>query len=91
MIQSDWQDILTNFIYTNLPALMNPDSRIIVSSTSLPNVPNTNTIVVTPEILAGLQAYVLNNFDNLRLPSDIQDVVRNFFSVNTSLEDNTLL
>ncbi len=91
MIQSDWQDILTNFIYTNLPALMNPDSRIIVSSTSLPNVPNTNTIVVTPEILTGLQAYVLNNFDNLRLPSDIQDVVRNFFSVNTSLEDNTLL
>ena len=91
MIQSDWQDILTNFIYTNLPALMNPDSRIIVSSTSLPNVPNTNTIVVTPEILIGLQAYVLNNFDNLRLPSDIQDVVRNFFSVNTSLEDNTLL
>ena len=91
MIQSDWQDILTNFIYTNLPALMNPDSRIIVSSTSLPNVPNTNTIVVTPEILIGLQAYVLNNFDNLRLPSDIQDVVKNFFSVNTSLEDNTLL
>ncbi len=91
MIQSDWQDILTNFIYTNLPALMNPDSRIVVSSTSLPNVPNTNTIVVTPEILIGLQAYVLNNFDNLRLPSDIQDVVKNFFSVNTSLEDNTLL
>ena len=70
---------------------MNPDSRIVVSSTSLPNVPNTNTIVVTPEILIGLQAYVLNNFDNLRLPSDIQDVVKIFFSVNTSLEDNTLL
>lgn len=86
MIQTDWQDILTNFVYTNLPALMNPASRVtIVSSTSLPAVPDTGTIVITPEILAGLQAYVLNNFDNLQLPSDIQDIVRNFFSVNTSL------
>ncbi|QDR82889.1 hypothetical protein [Sporomusa termitida] len=86
MIQSDWQDILTNFVYTNLPALMNPASRItIVSSTSSPTIPDTSTIVVTPEVLAGLQAYVLNNFDNLQLPSDIQDIVRNFFSVETSL------
>ncbi|HWR08380.1 hypothetical protein [Sporomusa sp.] len=89
MIQSDWQDILVNFVYTNLPALMNPASNItIVSTTSLPILPDANTIVITPEILLGLQAYVLNNFDDLRLPSDIQDIVREFFSVNLPEDSN---
>ncbi|SMC86757.1 hypothetical protein [Sporomusa malonica] len=89
MLKSDFQDILRTFIYTNLPALMNPMSSVVIVTNAPPTsaTPDTDTIVVTPEVLSVLQTYVLNNFPNLNLPSDIQAVAKQFFALNTTVND----
>ena len=38
-----------------------------------------SSIVITPEVLRALRAYVVNNFPDLGLPKDIQEVTKNFF------------
>lgn len=88
MLKSDFQDILRTFIYTNLPALMNPTSSVVVVTNTPTSVtPDADTIVVTPEVFSVLQTYVLNNFPNLNLPSDIQAVAKQFFALNTTVND----
>lgn len=37
------------------------------------------TIFITPELLNALQSYVVNNFPDLGLPQDIQQVAKEFF------------
>ncbi|MDF2568397.1 MAG: hypothetical protein K0R55_1 [Sporomusa sp.] len=86
MLKSDFQDILITFIYTNLPAIMNPTSNvIIVTNAPITATPPSDTIVVTPAVLTALQTYVVNNFQGLNLPTDIQDVAKQFFAFNTAL------
>ena len=85
MLKPDFQDILVTFIYTNLPALMNPESTVVIVDVPTATAPSTDTIEFTPEVLAALKTYVLNNFDALRLPSDIQEITRQFFAINNSI------
>ena len=85
MIESDFQDILVTFIYTNLPALMNPTNTVVVVSTSSDTITaSESTIVITPEILLALKTYVFNNFPDLNLAPDLQEIVKQFFAVNQS-------
>lgn len=86
VLQSDLQDVLLTFVYTNLAAMMNPASSVVVTTTNITNITSSNgTIVITPEVLMALKPYVLNNFSDLGLPQDIQDIVRQFFAINTSV------
>ena len=71
MLKTDFQDILVAFIYANLPALTNP-----VDPGAL------DTLVIPPEVQIALQVYVFNNFPNLGLPSDIQQIAKDFFAFN---------
>jgi hypothetical protein len=95
-ISSDFEDILTVFVYTNLPVLMNPANAmnvVVVSDTTTPtatitsitpNVPVTTTaptIVIAPELITALQAGVINNFTDLGLPPDIQEITQQFFAL----------
>lgn len=83
MLQSDFQDILITFVYSNLPALMNPASAVVVTDVPVAGTPD--TVVITPEVLSALRPYVLNNFSDLGLPPDIQEIVRQFFALNDSI------
>lgn len=86
MLAPDLQDILKDFVYTNLPALMNPMSSIVIVTNAPVTVkPSTDVIVVTPEILSLLQTCVLDNFQNVNLPADIQDIARQFFAFNAAV------
>lgn len=95
-VSPDFHDILVIFVYNNLPILMNPaNARNVVVSTSIvpmtPTTPTTPTstttlasttpvITIDPSFLQALQAAALNNFTNLGLPLDIQQIAQNFFS-----------
>ena len=74
---------------------MNPaNARNVVVSTSIvpttPTIPTTPTtttpasttpvIAIDPSLLQALQAAALDNFTNLGLPLDIQQIAQNFFS-----------
>lgn len=85
MLKPDFQDVLVTFVYTNLPALMNPTSTVVIVEQPTVTAPSTDTIQFTPEVLAALKTYVLNNFDALALPADIQEIVRQFFAVNNEI------
>jgi hypothetical protein len=65
---------------------MNPASTVSVTASATATAPTTDTIVVTPETLQALKVYVVNNFSNLNLPADIQEIVRQFFAVNPSVD-----
>ncbi|WP_371374752.1 hypothetical protein [Sporomusa aerivorans] len=85
MLKPDFQDLLVNFIYINLPALMNPESTVVIVDVPTETAPSTTTIEFTPEVLAALKTYVFNNFDALGLPPDIQTIVSQFFAINNSI------
>ncbi|WP_425059147.1 hypothetical protein SCACP_38130 [Sporomusa carbonis] len=82
MLYSDWQDILITFIYTNLPVLMNPANaaNVVITSTPEPTTSESNTLFISPGVLPALQTYVFNNFPELGLPSDIEEVAKDFFA-----------
>lgn len=90
-LKSDFQDTLEFFIFTNLPTLMNPTNamNIVIAPEIFPTLPTTPTsatpttatapvIVIAPDILKALQAYILNNFPDIGLPKDIQQVAKQF-------------
>ena len=92
-LRSDFQVTLQSFIYTNLPVLMNPSNAInvVIANqviTTTPTVaisvaPTINAIPVIifpPQIVDALQTYVLDNFPDIGLPQDIQQVAKNFFA-----------
>ena len=37
-------------------------------------------IVITPTVLQAIQSYVINNFPDIGLPQDIQQIAKNFLS-----------
>lgn len=92
-VAPDFHDILVVFVYNNLPILMNPANatNVVVSNSIVPTAPTTPTsttaptsttpvITIDPSLLQSLQAAALNNFTNLGLPLDIQQIAQNFFS-----------
>ncbi len=95
-VKPDFHDILVVFVYNNLPILMNPANatNVVVSNSIVPTTPTTPTtqtptttlasttpvITIDPSLLQSLQAAALNNFTNLGLPLDIQQIAQNFFS-----------
>lgn len=85
MIRPDFQDILETFIFSNLPALMNPATTVIVTNTPSITTADTDSIVISPELLTALRTYVFNNFSEFNLAPDIQDIVRQFFALNSSI------
>ncbi|AIF53430.1 hypothetical protein [Pelosinus sp. UFO1] len=38
------------------------------------------TIVITPDVLKAIQAYTLNNFPDIGLPQDIQEIAKEFLA-----------
>ena len=68
--------------------------NVVVSNDIIPTTPTTPTvpisaaptintapvIIISPEIAKALQAYVLNNFPDIGLPQDIQQVAQDFFA-----------
>ncbi|WP_373325550.1 hypothetical protein [Sporomusa paucivorans] len=85
MLQTDFQDVLETFVFTNLPALMNPAATVVVTTTPETTAPSTDIIVISPELLTALRTYVFNNFSEFNLAPDIQDIVRQFFTLNNSI------
>ncbi|CVK19251.1 hypothetical protein [Sporomusa sphaeroides] len=85
MLQPDFQDVLETFVFTNLPALMNPAATVVVTTTPETTAPSTDIIVISPELLTTLRTYVFNNFSEFNLAPDIQDIVRQFFTLNNSI------
>ncbi|WP_378955968.1 hypothetical protein [Pelosinus sp. sgz500959] len=91
-LKPDFQDALQLFIFSNFPILMNPLNamNVVVSNDILPTptvsvsatstIDTTSVIVITPEIVKAIQSYVLNNFPNIGLPQDIQEVAKAFFA-----------
>ncbi|WP_176772670.1 hypothetical protein [Sporomusa acidovorans] len=77
--------MLVTFIYNNLPALMDPTSTVVIVDNGTA-IPTTNTIVVSPGDLQALKTAVLNNFNQLGLPADIQEIVQQFFALNPSVQ-----
>ncbi|GMB01228.1 hypothetical protein [Pelosinus sp. IPA-1] len=70
--------------------------HVVVSNTVTPTTPTTPTIpvstpidttvtpiptiVITPDVLKAIQAYTLNNFPNIGLPQDIQEIAKEFLA-----------
>lgn len=95
-LKPDFHETLQAFVYSNLPILMNPFNahNVVVTNTIIPTIPTapttpisptptTNTspvIFITPEVLQALQSYSLNNFPDIGLPNDIQEVAKNFLA-----------
>ena len=111
-VSPDFQDVLTTFIYDNLPVLMNPTNalQVVVTNATTPALPtfppqpltpinpvtpltqptvasglaaDTSTmpvIVISPDILQAIQAAALNNFTDLGLPADIEEIAKAFFA-----------
>ncbi len=92
-LRSDFQVILQSFIYTNLPVLMNPSNAInvVIANQVITTNPTVAISVATtinaapviifpPQIVDALQTYVLDNFPDIGLPQDIQQVAKNFFA-----------
>jgi len=92
-LKSDFQDTMQSFIYSNLPILMNPSNamNVIVSNDIIPTTPISPTsttstidtnpvIIISPEIVKALQSYTLNNFPDIGLPQDIQQIATDFFA-----------
>lgn len=82
VLRRDFQDILSVFIYTNLPVLMNPGNalRVVVSSSALPSTEPNPVLIIPPNVLEALQAASLDNFTSLGLPPDIGQIAKNFFA-----------
>jgi len=85
VLQADFQNILQYFVYSNLPILMNPSNanHLIVTNTIIPTSPTADTtpvIVVTPDVLEAIKSYTINNFPDIGLPKDIQEIANNFFA-----------
>lgn len=75
---------------------MNPSNamNVVVTNDILPTAPTTPTtpipaaptidtapvIIISPEILKALQSYVVNNFPDIGLSQDIQQVAKEFFA-----------
>lgn len=64
--------LITN---TSITSSTSTSTTPIISSTSISPV-----ITITPEVLQALQAYTLNNFPDIGLPTDIQGIAKNFFA-----------
>ena len=83
-LKPDFQNSLQSFVYSNLPMLMNPtNARNVVVTNVIISTPATNTppvLFISPEVLQALQSYTLNNFPDIGLPNDIQEVAKNFFA-----------
>jgi len=95
-LKPDFQDQLQIFIFSNLPLLMNPNNamNVVVSNEIIPTTPTTPTtptsatptidtaslIIISPDILKALQSYVLNNFPDIGLPQDIQQIAKSFLA-----------
>jgi len=82
VLQADFQNILQYFVYSNLPILMNPSNAnyLIVTNTITPTADTTPVIVVTPDVLEAIKSYTINNFPDIGLPKDIQEIANNFFA-----------
>lgn len=92
-LKPDLQDALQTFIYSNLPVFMNPGNavNIVVSNVVNPIVATPNAsvattistapvLVISPELLEALQSYVINNFPDIGIPQDIQQIAKNFLA-----------
>ena len=99
-IKPDFYNILTVFVYNNLPLLMNPTNVFlvtttpatpssIVDNTTLTSLATSNVITIDPNILQALQTAANNNFNSLGLPPDIQQIAANFFANLPSTVVNT--
>ncbi|BBB92110.1 MAG TPA: hypothetical protein PKA28_05445 [Methylomusa anaerophila] len=87
-LKPDFENVLTVFVYLNLPVLMNPGNaiNIVVSAVPIPTPPTTatgtiQTLVISPDLLLALQTASLNSFTDLGLPKDIEEIAKNFFAL----------
>jgi len=92
-LKPDIQNALQSFIFANLPILMNPSNalNVVISNDIFPTTPTVPisptptiatapVILLSPEIVKALQSYVVNNFPDIGLPQDIQQVAKEFFA-----------
>lgn len=61
------------------PVSSTPPTTPNLSTTTTPESAAAPQIFITPDVLQALQAYVVNNFPDLGLPQDIQQVTKQFF------------
>lgn len=79
--------VVTNTIIPTIPTApttpISPTPIPIIPTTITSTTPTTNTspvLFITPEVLQALQSYSLNNFPDIGLPNDIQEVAKNFLA-----------
>lgn len=48
-----------------------------INTTTITPIP---TLVITPDVLKAIQAYTLNNFPDIGLPQDIQEIAKEFLA-----------
>jgi len=86
VLKADFQTTLQVFIFSNLPMLMNSANatNVVVTTDIVPTTPistdTTPVIIIPPDVLQALQSYTLNNFPNIGLPQDIQQLAQQFIS-----------
>ena len=75
--------VVSNRIIPTTPSTSTPGTTITVSTPSISAAQAINAgpvLNIPPEIAEAIQYYVLNNFPNIGLPQDIQQIVKNFFA-----------
>lgn len=85
-----FQVVVTNTTTPTIPAFptqpvtpvnpVTPITQPTVTAGLTVDTSTTPTIVISPEIIQALQAAVVNNFTDLRLPADIEEIAQEFFA-----------
>ena len=72
--------VISNNIFFTTAITATTPTVPIPSISATQTISTAPVIVIPPEFVEALQSYILNNFPNIGLPQDIQQVAKNFFA-----------